>query len=139
MVKLTLFLAAIICCGCNQETPKIRSGSERLKWEYKTVRLENEIHKNNEEIYGAANEPEFLRKIQVNEQSPGSFNLAVLDSIGEEGWELISSYIEQETIWPNIKTEIVQGSKPKVIPARDELRQPNFRSGNLVLIFKRAK
>jgi hypothetical protein len=53
---------------------------------------------------------------------------------------LVSSYIEPETVWPNIKSDVEfhdGAASPKVVPSQDKLQQPNFRAGKLVLIFKR--
>lgn len=51
-----------------------------------------------------------------------------LDTMGAEGWELVTSYLEMETAFPNFgKGEYVTGL------------QPNIRPQSLVLIFKRAK
>lgn len=53
---------------------------------------------------------------------------AELDSMGSEGWELVSSFLEHETSHPNFgKEDYVTGL------------QPNMRPQKLVLIFKRPK
>lgn len=49
-----------------------------------------------------------------------------LNSYGEEGWELVSSYLEMETAFPNFGNEdYVTGIRPNIRPQR------------VVLIFKR--
>lgn len=49
-----------------------------------------------------------------------------LNQLGKEGWELVSTYLEMETAWPNFgKDEFVTGI------------QPNIRPQRLVLVFKR--
>jgi hypothetical protein len=51
-----------------------------------------------------------------------------LDSMGSQGWELVSSFLEHETAHPNFGDEdYVSGI------------QPNMRPQKLVLIFKRPK
>lgn len=51
-----------------------------------------------------------------------------LDGMGQEGWEMVGSYLEMETAWPNFgDAKYVTGLQPNVRPQR------------LVLIFKRPK
>ena len=50
-----------------------------------------------------------------------------MDQLGNEGWELVTSYLEMETAYPNFgNEEYVTGI------------QPNVRPQSVVLIFKRA-
>jgi len=49
-----------------------------------------------------------------------------LNKLGKEGWELVSSYLEMETAWPNF------GNDNYVIGL-----QPNVRPQRVVLVFKR--
>ena len=58
--------------------------------------------------------------VQINEGE--------LSSMGAEGWELVGSYLEMETAFPNFgKSEYVTGL------------QPNVRPQKAVLIFRRQK
>ena len=60
------------------------------------------------------------------EYSSIKFNDSDLDALGKCGWELVGSYLELETAFPNFgKTDYVTGL------------QPNIRPQCLVLIFKR--
>lgn len=45
-----------------------------------------------------------------------------LDALGKEGWELVTSYIEDETSFPNLgDTKYVTGLQPNVRPRRATL------------------
>jgi hypothetical protein len=59
-----------------------------------------------------------------NTITPSDYSLTAL---GQEGWELVSSYLEMETAFPNF------GDKQYVSGI-----QPNVRPQRLVLIFKRS-
>jgi hypothetical protein len=83
------------------------------KWEY---RIEYEL---------AADNPERTGKdaFKASLVTPGQ---SKLDELGAEGWELVSTYLEQETAYPNFgKDEYVTGLQPNVRPQR------------LVMVFKR--
>lgn len=51
-----------------------------------------------------------------------------LNKLGKDGWELVSSYLEMETAWPNF------GNDNYVVGL-----QPNVRPQRVVLVFKRPR
>ena len=88
-----------------------RSG-QAPKWEYKLVSFMSEGH-----------EREGIDAIKYSSILIGNDSL---QEYGEEGWELVGSFLEMETAYPNFgRSEYVIGLQPNVRPQR------------LVLIFKR--
>lgn len=84
------------------------------KWEYKTLVFTPT--ENNERV-GEGSEA-------YNTILPSE---ADMDQLGSEGWELVTSYLEMETAYPNFgNEEYVTGI------------QPNVRPQSVVLIFKRS-
>jgi len=82
------------------------------KWEYKLVSFASDGH--NREGEGAA----AYSSIVIGADS--------LKEYGDQGWELVGSFLEMETAFPNFgRGEYVTGL------------QPNIRPQRLVLIFKR--
>lgn len=105
LILLTCFclLTLTMLCGCTKD-----------KWEYKTVAVTSEG----------------LERTGVPAVKVSSVNLnqAELQKLGEDGWELASSYLEMETAYANFGSEqYVTGLQPNVRPQR------------VVLIFKRKK
>lgn len=97
-MKKVLFLFAIsfILCSCGAD-----------KWEYKIVSVDAEKA-----------DKFFPREIKI---SNGDLNL-----FGKEGWELVDTYTDVETVHPNFgNEEYVSGL------------QPNVRTSKITFIFKR--
>jgi hypothetical protein len=81
-------------------------------WEYKVIKFETSNYESSgrEAFYCDVNQP----------------SDSLLNVYGSQGWELIDTYVEIETAHPNFgNDEYVTGL------------QPNVRTGNVVLIFKR--
>lgn len=98
-----LSVIAFCLCGCTWGTNK---------WEYKVVTVQAEGH----ERSGA----------EAAKNSSVTPSEEMLNKLGNEGWELSTSYLEMETAWYNFgKGEYVIGL------------QPNIRPQRVVLIFKR--
>ncbi len=104
IVEIMHGLSMIILAGC-QSAPK---------WEYKVVYVLNEGYNRT----GS----EALKYSTVTPDE------ASLNKLGDDGWELVSSYLEMETAYPNF------GSSDYVTGI-----QPNIRPQRVVLIFKRRK
>jgi hypothetical protein len=104
MIKVFCFIVSIIIFfGCSSE----------LKWEYKvmTVYPEDSYERTGDEAWR-------IKTILPSETE--------LIKLGNEGWELVSSYVEMETAFPNFgNDEYVTGIRENVRPQK------------LVLIFKR--
>lgn len=82
------------------------------KWEYKTI-----VFKGNEQD---ALEKFVSKKISISNTS--------LNSLGDEGWELVDVFEETETVHPNFgNSEYVTGI------------QPNVRTSEISFVFKRQK
>lgn len=82
------------------------------KWEYKVTYLES-------------TEIEEYTKSDFNPKE-AQLNAGMINSYGEEGWELVDTYLETETVHPNYgNDDYVTGL------------QPNIRPQRLVMIFKR--
>ena len=82
------------------------------KWEYQTIRYSNSALQRYGEGAGEAD----MVNVDVNQ----------LTSLGSQGWELVSSYLEMETSYVNFgKNEYVTGI------------QPNIRPQSVICIFKR--
>ncbi len=89
------------------------SSSGDARWEYRYERdfQETSLDRNGSDAF---------------KQSMVSPSIAKINKLGEQGWELVSAYVENETAWPNFgKDEFVTGL------------QPNVRAQSLVMIFKR--
>ena len=87
--------------------------TQEQKWEYKTVNITPSA--NNSRTGTGASE--------YNAITPSETQL---NTLGGEGWELVSSYLEMETAYPNFGDEkYVTGI------------QPNIRPQSVVLLFKR--
>ena len=89
----------------------------RSRWEYQTIELtakeSDTAFSDNEKALSYKTIPDISSKIS---------------EMGQERWELVSSYLENETAYPNFgNNEYVTGI------------QPNVRPQKLVLIFKRPK
>jgi hypothetical protein len=98
-----VLLATIILTGCQ--------GQE--SWEYKVVAVSP---KGNVERTGAA----AFSTVTITPSD------SELDALGAEGWELVTSYLEMESAYPNFGDEkYVTGLQPNVRPQR------------VILIFKR--
>jgi len=87
-------------------------GCSSKKWEYKVVEYYGDnLSRTGQEAFKA-------NTIKLNESE--------FDKLGQDGWELISTYIENETAYPNFgNSEYVTGL------------QANIRPQKLVCIFKR--
>ncbi len=98
---IILLFAAILFAACDNQK----------KWEYREVVIEGREFSNG-----------------WGEMSSRSFasNEAKLNVMGQEGWELVSSYTITETVHPNF------GDKRYVTGL-----QPNTRTSEIVFIFKR--
>jgi hypothetical protein len=97
---LTLILATVL------------GGCGNAKWEYKIVYAPSEGHERSGE--GAKK----YQTITIDE--------AELKKLGADRWELVSSFLEMETAYPNL------GNSDYVVGL-----QPNVRPQRAVLIFKR--
>lgn len=82
------------------------------KWEYKTVQVDGK------------EEFEFLDKFSSKDIYP----TGKLNSMGEEGWELVEAYPITETVFPNFGDE-------KYVTGL----QPNVRTKAVQYVFKREK
>ena len=84
------------------------------RWEYKVVPVMAEGH----DRTGSA-------ALRVSSATPDS---QAISKLGDEGWDLVASYLEMETSYPNFgSAQYVTGLQPNVRPQR------------VVLLFKRRK
>lgn len=104
VVTLTACMGLVSCGG---------QGSTDLKWEYKVIRANGVIDPDYE------NHGEFAPKYVIVTDDE-------LNELGADGWELVGTYNETETTYPNWGNEkYVTGI------------QPNVRTKSVTLIFKR--
>lgn len=101
-----LFTITLMLFSCNKGQVK-----ERTKWEYKIVKIDGET-------------------TQYQDFGGCDFNdpTQQLNSLGAEGWEVVSSYTEVETVHPNY-------GDPKYVTGI----QPNTRTTVVTIILKREK
>jgi len=97
------------------------SGSS--KWEYKVMYYDAQKISSSEKNYVKTND-EFDRTVSSTSILPSDESL---NNLGKDGWELVSSYVENETVYPNL---LARGSGVAGL-------QPNVRPQRLVVIFKR--
>ncbi len=88
--------------------------SAPAKWEYTTLTLNNS---GNSRIGDGSEKYETIQ-----------FNQSEVNRLGDDGWELVSSYLEMETAFVNFGNE-------KYVTGL----QPNTRPQRLICIFKRRK
>ena len=98
-----LLLLACLVWGC---------GSSKPKWEYKTLVVSSKA-----EAAPSDTEP---RTIALKDEQ--------LNSLGEEGWELVGCWAETESVFPNFGREDYHTGIKN-----------NTRTSKVALVFKRAK
>lgn len=104
LLAMTLGLAS---CGNGNSN----SNNENQQWEYLVKRAEGMVMSDSNEEFKA-------KRVIIEEED--------LDELGAQGWELVNTYEETETVFPNWGNEkYVTGI------------QPNTRTLGIVLIFKR--
>ena len=109
----TIGFAVIFFTSCFQKT----------KWEYKVTYFEAEKIASNDKNYSKSNDI-FKSTVSSTSVIPAESSL---NQMGIEGWEIATSYLEQETVFPNL---LASGN------GVDGL-QSNTRPQRLVVIYKR--
>ena len=110
---LSIFVALIIFTSCQN----------KIKWEYKTVYYDAEKIEGLDKSYAKGSEF-FKRTVSSTSVVPSD---STLDKFGVEGWEIATSYLEMETVFPNL---LASGDGVNGL-------QSNTRPQRLVIIFKR--
>ena len=110
---LSILILAIIFSSCQN----------KIKWEYKTVYFDAEKIESLDKSYSKGADF-FKRTISSSSVLPSDSSL---NKFGIDGWEIATSYLEMETVFPNL---LSSGDGVNVI-------QPNIRPQMLVVIFKR--
>ncbi len=115
---LCLVAAVALLAGCSKPASAIR-----VKWEYQTVEVENYEHKAGQTA--STNAPINWQDVQVFDALPGGFFFddQNLNKLGSDGWELVSSIPQIETM------------SDAALSASHEFN--NIRTGKIILIFKR--
>jgi len=110
---LSIFVALIIFTSCQN----------KIKWEYKTVYYDAEKIEGLDKSYAKGSEF-FKRTVSSTSVVPSD---STLNKFGVEGWEIATSYLEMETVFPNL---LASGDGVNGL-------QSNTRPQRLVIIFKR--
>jgi hypothetical protein len=113
LTLLSIFIAFIIFTSCQN----------KIKWEYKTVYFDAEKIESLDKSYAKGSDF-FKRTISSSSILPSDSSL---NKFGIDGWEIATSYLEMETVFPNL---LASGDGVNGL-------QPNVRPQRLVLIFKR--
>jgi len=113
LTLLTFFIALIIFTSCQN----------KIKWEYKTIYYDAEKIEGLDKSYAKGSEF-FKRTVSSTSVVPSD---STLDKFGVEGWEIATSYLEMETVFPNL---LASGDGVNGL-------QSNTRPQRLVIIFKR--
>ena len=113
LTLLSIFIAFIIFTSCQN----------KIKWEYKTVYFDAEKIQSIDKSY-VKGADFFKRTISSSTILPSDSSL---NKIGIDGWEIATSYLEMETVFPNL---LASGDGVSGL-------QPNIRPQRLVVIFKR--
>ena len=128
-MKLTIviFAFSVLFISCNSGNNK--TDSKRI-WEYKV-------------LYAEGTPIKGVKKVPVGIADLGSEDLSAskeiyvseeaLNVLGADGWELVNSYLENETVFPGLIELLGSDHMPPPKPSS------NVRPSRLVLIFKRAK
>jgi hypothetical protein len=101
----------------------LTSCNQTQNWEYKTIYFDAVKIESSDKSYASTNE-KFISNVSSTTVVPSDSSLT---NLGKEGWEIASSFVEQETVFPNLlaKGSSVDGLVENVRPQR------------LVVIFKR--
>jgi len=99
------------------------SCQNKIKWEYKTVYYDAEKIQSIDKSYVKGTDF-FKRTISSSTVLPSDSSL---NKFGIDGWEIATSYLEMETVFPNL---LASGDGVNGL-------QPNVRPQRLVVIFKR--
>jgi len=110
---LSIFIALIIFTSCQN----------KMKWEYKTVYFDAQKIESLEKSYMKTSES-FEQRVSSTSILPSDSSL---NKFGIDGWEIATSYLEMETVFPNL---LASGDGVNGL-------QPNVRPQRLVVIFKR--
>lgn len=113
LTLLSIFIALIIFTSCQN----------KIKWEYKTVYYDAEKIEAADKSYAKGSDF-FKRTVSSTSVVPSD---STLNKFGVEGWEIATSYLEMETVFPNL---LASGDGVNGL-------QPNTRPQRLVVIFKR--
>lgn len=113
LTLLSFFIALIIFTSCQN----------KIKWEYKTIYYDAEKIEGLDKSYAKGSEF-FKRTVSSTSVVPSD---STLDKFGVEGWEIATSYLEMETVFPNL---LASGDGVNGL-------QSNTRPQRLVIIFKR--
>ena len=105
-----VFVLSFASCNSGSKKDDVQ---ETTQWEYKVLRIEGFVANNSY--------PEMRKNYLILKEDE-------LNKLGKDGWELVDSYTELETVHPNFGNE-------KYVTGL----QPNVRSSELVLVFKRLK
>ncbi|EKQ57448.1 MULTISPECIES: DUF4177 domain-containing protein [unclassified Clostridium] len=105
LIALIIIFISITMYGIKSIKSSIGINQEQ-KWEYKTMKILPETS-NSRTGEGSAN----INTITPSEEQ--------LNELGGDGWELVSSYLEMETAYPNFGNDkYVTGLQPNVRPQR---------------------
>ena len=113
LTLLSFFIALIIFTSCQS----------KMKWEYKTVYFDAQKIESLEKSYMKTSES-FEQRVSSTSILPSDSSL---NKFGIDGWEIATSYLEMETVFPNL---LASGDGVNGL-------QPNVRPQRLVVIFKR--
>jgi hypothetical protein len=125
-IHLYTLAAAALLAGCGKPTTALAP----VRWEYKTVEMENYEHFRESVFYYEieTNAEVGLEHTAASLRSDGSFLFSLsgkygvdFNSLGSEGWELVSAIPQIETTHPISHDEVIAA----------------VRTGKIILIFKR--
>jgi len=110
---LSAIISISILFSCNQSH----------NWEYKALYFDADKIPSSDKAYISSDET-FMNTVSSKSVIPADSSL---NKLGSEGWEIASTYLEQETVYPNLlaKGKSIEGLKENIRPQR------------LVVIFKR--
>jgi hypothetical protein len=111
---LALFAFTLFLVSCSNDT---------VNWEYKVIYFDASKIQSPDKGYTKTNDF-FDRVVSSTTTVPAE---AELTKLGKDGWEICTSYLEQETVFPNL---LARGDGVSGL-------QPNVRPQRLVIIFKR--
>jgi hypothetical protein len=132
LLNSLMFSAILLTAGCAPKQTAATTEQKPRRWQYHVERFKSgsaaersKLIADSEKVPSA----EWKTRMALNDEAMGMFFPdSKIDELGEIGWEMVGCYVEPETVWPNINEHTTEPVS----------RQPNFRGGQLVLIFKRA-
>ncbi|MDB6110908.1 MAG: hypothetical protein JWR69_2658 [Pedosphaera sp.] len=121
--NVLFWVAILLGSGCSPKQAPIVTEQRPKRWQYHLETFKNPVYEPGNPTLDA-----LLKQSHALDRQSGGFSPEIkIAELGNDGWEMVGCYVEPETVWPDLNAQ--SGGMVD--------RQPNFRGGRLVMIFKR--